>query len=59
MDTCMWVGVDLRMDTTKHMLKRIDLHAQNMLTILGSIINMMGGLVRPLNERIFFHFDSE
>ena len=43
----MWLGVDLRTDTKnlRHMwLRNIGLRAQtDMLTILGSIVDMMGG----------------
>lgn len=40
----MWLGAGLKMDTKKSMcLKEIGLHAQNMLTILSSIVNMIGG----------------
>ena len=35
--TGMWVAMAPRMDT-KDMLKEIGLHAQNMITILGSIV---------------------
>ena len=40
-----WLGVNLRMDITKSnmCLKKIALHTQNTLTILGSMINILGG----------------
>ena len=40
----MWLGVNLRTDIKKEdmCLKEIGLHAQNMLTILGSIANVIG-----------------
>lgn len=34
MDTCIWLGVDLGIDTTKYVLKMIDLQVENILTIL-------------------------
>jgi len=51
--------VDLGMDNTKHVLKMIDLHVENILTILDSKINMMGRPIQPLNEHKVLHFDSE
>ena len=39
----MWLGVDPRADTKKMCLKDTGLRAQNILTILGSIVNMVGG----------------
>ena len=40
----LWLGMDLNTDTKKDMsLEEIALCAQNMLTILGSILNMIGG----------------
>ena len=39
----MWLGVDLRMDTKKTRSKEIGPCAHNMLTILGSIVNMIEG----------------
>ena len=40
----MWLGVAPRMDAKKDLcLKEIGLCAQNMITILSSIVNMIGG----------------
>lgn len=40
----MWFGVTLMMDTQKTMsLKEIGLHAHNMIAILDSIVNIIGG----------------
>ena len=39
--------------------KVIGLHAQYILTILGSIVNMIGGLIWPLDEQENLHFDDE
>ena len=36
-----WLGVDLKMDTKKTCSKEIGLHAKNMLTIIGSIVNII------------------
>ena len=39
------LGVDLRMDTKKHMCsKEIGLCAQNILTIMGSVVNIIAGI---------------
>ena len=46
---CGWLN-DLRMDTNNTNFKEIGLRAQNMLTILGSIINIVGGPIWPLSE---------
>ena len=32
---------------------------KNMLIIPGSIVYIIGGLIRPLNERMNLHFDKE
>ena len=41
-------------------LREIGLHAQNMLTILGSVVNMIGGgAIWPLDEHVTLHFDHE
>jgi hypothetical protein len=39
----MWLGVDLRMEVKKMCLKEIGQCAENMLTILDSKVNMIGG----------------
>jgi hypothetical protein len=40
----MWLGVDLRMDTRKTSVsKRLDCLLKNMLPIIGSIVNVVGG----------------
>ena len=41
------------------MYKRSDYMLKNMLTTLGSTINMIGGTLRPLNKHKNFHFDNE
>ena len=42
----------------KHMcLREIALCAQNMLIILGSIVNIIGTPIWPLNEHVNLHFD--
>ena len=39
------LGVDLRMDTKKYMCsKEIGLCAQNILTIMGSVVNIIAGI---------------
>ena len=55
----MWLGVDLRTGTKKHVFKRYELRAQTMLTIPGSVVNMIGGPIWPLNEHENLHFDDE
>jgi hypothetical protein len=40
-------------------LKEIGLCAQNMLTILGLIVNMIGGLIWPFNEHKDLNFDDD
>jgi len=40
-------------------LKEIQLSAKNMITILGSIFNMVRGHVRPLNMHNYLHYDSK
>ena len=40
-------------------LKRVRLHAQNMITILGSIVNIIGRHIWPFNEHKNLHFDNE
>ena len=35
------------------------LHARNTIAILGSIVNIIGGLVRPFNEHKNLHFDNK
>lgn len=40
-------------------LKCVGRSLTNMLIILGTIVNMIGGLIGPLNEHENFHFDSE
>ncbi len=39
--TC--IGLNLRMDTEKAILKEVGLHTQNVLTIVGSIVNLIEG----------------
>ena len=52
----MCLGVYSRMDFEKDMfLKEIGLRPLNMLTILGSIVNMIGGFIGPLNEHENLH----
>lgn len=42
--SCMWLDVDLRTDTKEMCVQeRIELHAQQLLTIIGSIVNMIRG----------------
>jgi len=55
----MWLGMDLRTGTKNTSLKENGLHAQNMLTILGSIVNMIGVTYMTLNEHENLHFDDE
>ena len=38
-----WLDVDVRTDTARHVFNEIELQAQNLLTILGLIINIIGG----------------
>ena len=38
-------------------LEEIVLRAQNMITVLGSVVNMIGDHARPFNEHE--HFDNE
>ena len=56
----MWFGVAARTDTKAKeiCLKEIGLHVQNMITVLGSIVNMIevGGLV--INEHKNLHFNK-
>ena len=42
-------------------LKESELHAQNLITILGSIVNIMGRRIWPFNEdeNENLHFDDE
>lgn len=54
------LGVDLGTNTKNTMSsKNIGLHAQIKITLLGSIVNMNGGHVGPLNEHKNRHFDDE
>ena len=39
------------------MFEEIGVHAQNMLTILGSIANTIGVCIWPLNEHENLHFE--
>jgi hypothetical protein len=45
-----WSGADLRTDMKKAFmcLKEIGLHAQNLLTILGLSVNIIGGCGLPM-----------
>jgi hypothetical protein len=44
-----WLGVDLRMDTKNTCIKkRFGLSAQKLLTILGSIVNVVGVTSMPI-----------
>jgi hypothetical protein len=40
-------------------LKELDLRVQNMLIILDSILNLIGGPILPLNEHENLYFDNE
>ena len=54
-----WLGVAPTTDAKKTCSKEIGLCAQNMTTILGSIVNIIvGGSICPLDERENFHFDN-
>ena len=56
----MWLGVDLKSDTKKTCWKEAGLCAQNMLTILGSVVNMKGGGgYMTINEHENLHFSNE
>lgn len=50
LDTYIWVGcgVNLRTNTQKKSAKEIELYTQDMLTVLCSIVNMMGRPIWPL-----------
>ena len=42
------------------MVEKIELRTQNMIvTIMGSIVNIIGGAMCPLNEHKNLHFDNE
>ena len=54
----MFIGANLRTDTTKTcVLKEIGLHALNLLTILGSVVNKFRGLMCPY-ESLSMDFDN-
>jgi hypothetical protein len=38
-----WLDVDVRPDAERHVFKEFELQAQNYLTILGLIVNIIGG----------------
>ena len=52
----MWLGVAPRIDTKKTYLKETGLHAQNMITILGSINNIIGWTYDHLMSMRMFTF---
>lgn len=57
-----YVGVHSIMNTTKYVFEKIGLYANNMLSILRFIINMMGEGGKPIwpsNEYENIHFDNE
>ena len=50
------VGEYLRMDTKRqHVFQKIGLLAQNMITILGSIVTIFEGPIGPFNEHENLH----
>lgn len=56
----MWLGANKNRHQKGIMyLKEIELRFQNILTILGSILNIIGGTIWPLNEYDNLHFDNE
>ena len=58
----MWLGVAPRTYTNRQVYKEIGLRAQNMITILRSIVNIIGGgggVACPFNEHKKLHFDNE
>jgi hypothetical protein len=57
----MWLGVDLSTGSKRHVCSNeIGLWAENMLTILGSIvINMIGVSIRAIDELKNLHFANE
>ena len=46
----MWISVDQKTNTKNVCLKQMGLHVQNVLTILGSVFNMIGELIRQIDE---------
>ena len=52
----MWI---LELASQRHVFKDIGLYAQNMLTILGSIVNKLDKPIWPLNEHKILHFDND
>ena len=57
----MCLGVNQIANTEKEYLKEIGLHAQNMQTILSSIVKIVGGggAIWPLHELENLHIDNE
>ena len=53
------ISASQKMDTKKTCLKEIWLCAQNMISILSSIVNIIGGTYMMNNEQKNLHFDSE
>ena len=57
----MRLGLASRKETKKtRVLKKIGLHAQNMIIILDSIVNITGGVgpIWPFNKHKNLHFDN-
>ena len=56
----MWFAVGGRTDTQKPCVhKKIGLHAQNMVTVLGSIVSIIGGAYVIINEHESHNFETE
>ena len=55
----MCLGVDLRKGTRRHVLNEIGLRAQNLLIVIGSIVNIIGGdLYDHLRKKDNLHFNN-
>lgn len=56
----MWLGVAPSMDATKNVcFKEIGLRGQNMMTIVGLIVYIIGASMCHVHEHEICHFDSE
>ena len=56
----MWLGADVRTNTIDMCYKEIGLHAQNVLTVLASLINIIRApSIWPLNEHENVCVDNE
>lgn len=53
-----WLSADVRTDIKRHVLKKIGLYAQNLLSIIGFIVNRIEGTYVPFLWLTFSIFDE-